>query len=382
MQAWLLPGGEPALGRMFPPFARLKPLRAYQPEADKPSRLLVTRHTAQAFRADYMSEGLAGYRHRDTRAPGQPVKQGGPCREDTWALGLDDRGWGEASFRAVHGQAGTLGPLLQPPRPPARAPSGLRASPPTPVCPVGAHSSAVAWSLAWRVSHQPGAGREGMGASVLGSPATRPADLCPESPTPSAVSPRGTRVHTQARVHTCPDSHAPLPREVSSPRAAARAVLDGPPAANLGKWPRMQSPPDRAAPHGRGFGPVGGVCLGGLPNVWQKPLRDASPALPRFLEGGEEGRRKRKCLPPLSLGPVWGSSACIWRTSQKARSACLDGLPLHSSCRPRPAELSRRHFPRSGPHGQGLASAVDACVLSREMRVTDACSGGSAAPSC
>lgn len=225
VQARLLPGGEPALGRMFPPFARLKPLRGYQPEADKPSCLLVTRHTAPAFRADSISEGLAGYRDRDTRAPGKPLKQGGPCREDTWALGLDDRGSGKASFRAVHGQVGTLGPLLQPPRPLARAPSGLRASPPTPVCPVGAHSSAVAWGLAWRVSHQPGAGREGMGASVLGSPATRPADLCPESPMLSPhVACVCTHRHTCAHVPTltlpCPGrSPAPGPLPVHPRRS-------------------------------------------------------------------------------------------------------------------------------------------------------------------
>lgn len=157
-------------------------------------------------------------------------------------------------------------------------------------------------------------------------------------------------VHTGTRVHMSRLSHSP---------------------AQGGLQPQGHCPctPDGATPHGPGLGPVGGVCLRGLPNIWQKPLRDGSPALPQFLEAGD-GRKKRRCT-PHSLDPVWGSSTCVWRTSQKACSACLDGLPLHSFWRPRPAELSQWHFPRSGPHGQGLPSAVDACVLPREIRVTE-----------
>lgn len=232
--------GEPALGRMFPPFARLEPLRGYQAEADKPSCLLVTRHTAQAFRAASISEGLAGCRDRDTRAPGQPVKQGGPCGEDTWALGLDDRGSGEASFRAVHGQAGTLGPLLQPPRPLARAPSGLCASPRPPfvqwvhtallwpgVWPGGSLVSRARAEGAWGHLYWAPLGQRGHGGICTGLPCHQ---ACrPLSRVPDAVSPRGTRVHTQAHVRTCPDSHTPLPREVSSPRATARAPQTEPP---------------------------------------------------------------------------------------------------------------------------------------------------------
>lgn len=299
---------------------------------------------------------------------------GRPCREDTWALGLDDQGSGEASFRAVHGQAGTLGPLLQPPRPLARAPSGLRASPPTPVCPVGTHSSAVAWGLAWRVSHQPGTGREGMGASVLGSPqAERAWGRLYRAPLPpglqtSVQSPRcclptwHACAHTGTRAHMSRLSHSP---------------------AQGGLQPQGHClcTPDGTTPHGPGLGPVGGVCLGGLPNIWQKPLRDGSPALPRFLEAGD-GRKKRRCPSPLT-GSCLGLLH-VHLTNQPEGVLCMSGrapptfvLPS-ASCGAVPAALPTQRTPWAG------APLSSGCVCPAQGDESDrnACSRVSAAPSC
>lgn len=240
MQARLFPGAEPALGRMFPPFATLKPLRGYQAEADKPSCLLVTRHTAQAFRAASISEGLAGCRDRDTRAPGQPVKQGGHAGRTRGPWVSMTRGRGRHPLGLCTARRAPSGPFSSRPGPWRGPPLGCVPAPRPPfvqwvhtallwpgVWPGGSLISRARAERAWGHLYWAPLGQRGHGGVCTGLPCHQ---ACrPLSRVPDAVSPRGTRVHTQAHVRTCPDSHTPLPREVSSPRATARAPQTEPP---------------------------------------------------------------------------------------------------------------------------------------------------------
>ncbi|XP_059997661.1 uncharacterized protein LOC132515319 [Lagenorhynchus albirostris] len=206
-----------------------------------------------------------------------------------------------------------------------------------------------------------------MGASVLGSPrAERAWGHLYRAPLPpglqtSVQSPRcclptwHACAHTGTRAHMSRLSHSP---------------------AQGGLQPQGHCPctPDGTTPHGPGLGPVGGVCLGGLPNIWQKPLRDGSPALPRFLEAGD-GRKKRRCPSPLT-GSCLGLLH-VHLTNQPEGVLCMSGrapptLVLPSaSCGAVPAALPTQRTPWAGaPLSSGCV-----CLAQGEESDRNACSG-------
>nr|XP_060140084.1 uncharacterized protein LOC132593426 isoform X2 [Globicephala melas] len=343
---------------MFPLFATLRPLRGYQAEADKPSCLLVTRHTAQAFRAASISEGLAGCRDRDTRAPGQPVKQGGHAGRTRGPWVSMTGGRGRHPLGLCTARRAPSGPFSSRPGPWRGPPLGCLPAPRPPfvqwvhtalLCPgvwpggslISRARAERAWGHLYRAPLPPG-----LQTSVQ-SPR-----CC--LPTWHACAHTGTRAH-MSRL-----SHSP---------------------AQGGLQPQGHCPctPDGTTPHGPGLGPVGGVCLGGLPNIWQKPLRDGSPALPRFLEAGD-GRKKRRCPSPLT-GSCLGLLH-VHLTNQPEGVLCMSGrapptLVLPSaSCGAVPAALPTQRTPWAG------APLSSGCVCPAQGDESDrnACSGLSCCP--
>ena len=142
-------------------------------------------------------------------------------------------------------------------------PSGPRLS-------LGAHNSAGAWDLAWRVCLQP--------VSCL--------------PTWHRCA------HTRTCAHTSPDSHTPLPKRPPAPGPLPCDPLHGLPDANLWMWSRVPT-----SPPNNGAAPTDQASVLSVVFAWEgfltsvkNLLSDPSPqgpssALPWLLGKGEGEKR-------------------------------------------------------------------------------------------